>query len=1102
MTDTLRIHLFGPFEIFRKGQLLTNQDWRSQQTRSIAKILIARRRKVVTSDQIIELVWPDDLPDIARSRLHVRISQLRKAIGGGKAFLQTLDGGYIFTPDASCWLDVDEFQAWITEAQRYQESGQQPQAIQTYELARSLYRDDYLVEDLYSDWTVAEREFYRERFLDLLIELSECYAQQGRFRLATTRAREALAIDPLREIIYVRLMLYHYYAGERTQALNVFERCQKVLAEELSVSPLTTTLEIESQIRAGTLWRNSTTPRYPPPMYEGRLFEVPFISGEIPFVGRELEYAWLIAQWQNQDQRIILLEGEVGIGKTRLIEVFSQYIKTQGARVLHARISPSEHSPLGPLAAALHPLLEDRVLTKLSPTTLAALAAILPDLRSPQGHINPLPALPLQADRERLYKAVSALGAACADPSIILIVDDAHRLNAVAVNILSQLSPFIKLLLSYRSEDTPFNHPIREVFKSAARKLEPLPPNAVKEIVYRLSGHDLPDISKQISGQSSGNPLFVVALLQHLFEIGKYYVDTEGHWAVTDKEISELPPSLYATISARLQRLNRQQRRIFDFAVVVGGEFDFDLLQNVSKENEESLLSILDELIDLALIQETRNTDRGEFIISHDRYIEVEYATIPVPRRKQTHRLVAQVIESLYAGQLSNYLPSLADHYDKAEDSERAVHYATLAGEQAVAQFAGDQALRYLGRALDLLSPENIVQRAHLLLLREKIYNLQGVRQAQNEDLTALEAICAQVSPGQQADIYLRRATYEWLLGNNPSADTALNQAISQAQKCGAIEIEARAHLLKGRIAQDQSEGQISLTIARQLAQKSKLLALEGDVIRYLGNSFFWQNKFLESQAFFEQALSIHREVGDLRGELSTLNNLAKVLQVLGSPKPAVRYHQKALATCRMIGDRLAEGVLLTNLGSLTAELGDFQQAQKWLQQAIVIRDEIGNDEGVAVVHTNLGDVYRQQGSFSRALSHYDAALAINDRIQHKGQYGHTLSALSALYLNFGDKLRAEELLRQAFDVLTNETSPSYLQALINTSLLEHLRGKNSDALSLGTRALKHSQNLPHLEASAKTILGHALAALEKVDEAHCNYEQALIIYRELSESS
>ncbi|TFG67590.1 MAG: hypothetical protein E4H27_08820, partial [Anaerolineales bacterium] len=92
---SLKIHLFGKFEVHLNGQLTTTQSWKSQQTRTIFKILLTRRGKVVPSDQIIDILWPNDEPESARRRLHVRISQLRNALREFKVLVQTVDGGYI-----------------------------------------------------------------------------------------------------------------------------------------------------------------------------------------------------------------------------------------------------------------------------------------------------------------------------------------------------------------------------------------------------------------------------------------------------------------------------------------------------------------------------------------------------------------------------------------------------------------------------------------------------------------------------------------------------------------------------------------------------------------------------------------------------------------------------------------------------------------------------------------------------------------------------------------------------------------------------------------------------------------------------------------------
>jgi len=1098
----LRIHLLGPFTINLDSQSLTNHDWRTQQTQTIGKILLTQRNKIVTSDQLIDVVWPDEPVESARRRLHVRISQLRKGLKEKSSLVKTVHGGYCFETDDSCWVDVDAFQSLITQGLQQQESGQQREAIQAYEKARSLYRGDFLAEDLYANWTFTQREFYRERYLNLLIQLSECYAQQGRYRLAITAAHQALNLDPLRETIYVRLMLYNYYSGDRTQSLILFDRYCQILEKELGVPPLDSTKQLVEQIRMGTLWKNAEAPRYPPPIYEGKLFEVPYSLDAIPFVNRDREYAWLVSQWKDPTTQVILIEGEAGIGKSRLVETFAGFITSQGIQVQQVRLSPGEQSPTAAVTASLRGLLTSNALDQLSPATLAVLAQHFPELGQRLDRLTQLPTLPLQAERQRFYQAISALAAVNSNTPTIFIVDDAHRLNATAVDLLKQLSKHIKILLSFRGIETPSNHPIRKACGSSGLKLEPLPKTAIQSIIRQLSKADHPFITDQINTHSRGNPLYVVTLLQHMFESGQLYVNSDGGWRMTDHDSLTIPLTLRATIEDRLQKLDRWKRRILDYTAILGGQCDFTTLQAASQQPDDILLTILDELIDSGLIIEPRSLNQADFRMSHDYYTEVTYETIPAIRRKQMHLQAAQAIEKLHAEQLENYYAILADHFYKSGKNEPAVHYAILAGEQASAQFASDEALHYFGRALTLLPIDDVHQRTRVLLGREIVYDLCGMRGPQNDNLTILETFSPLLSQEQRAEIHLRRAAYEWIVGNNSAANTAVQKAIQDAKACNAKPIEARAMLIAGKVNSiDPTQTIHYLNKARKLAQESKERALEGDIVRWLGNVNFWQNNFAKSQVHLEEALGIHQEVGDLRGELSALNNLGHLFGLLGQLQKAVDFYERAQEISIKINDRLAEGVLLTNMGRLSARLGKFKQAQDWLDNALVIRGEIANDEGAAVAHKNLGDVHRQQGNYQCALEHFQEAIDINSRIQHASQKGDSLIGLYTLYRELGDYHRAQMCLEEARTLLTDAASPPYIQGLIEEGLLSHLIGEHDRAISLAAQSLEKSKGHMSLHASAHKNMGHALAGLQNWDEAAQFYQKAAEIYQQNGQS-
>ncbi|QRN82602.1 tetratricopeptide repeat protein [Chloroflexota bacterium] len=1092
MTNLLRIHLLGHFEISVSGRGLSAQDWQSQQTQTIGKILFTNRGKVVTGEQLIEILWPNEPVESARRRLHVRISQLRSLLQDNKSLIQTVHGGYLFQPDETCCLDVEQFQAHLAEGARLQEQGQQIEAIGVLEQARELYRGDLLAEDLYADWTYHQREALRETFITLLIELSECYAQQGRYRLAIARTRQALAKDPLRETIYVRLMLYHYYAGERNQSLRVYDQCKQMLIGELGVDPLKSTVDLYNKIQKGNLWKADDGLRYPPPIYEGRLFEVPYALTEIPLVGRDREYAWLVSQWQDPDKHIILLEGEAGIGKSRLVNRFTEYVDKQSIRTLKVQLPSSEHRPTAAIVSALQEMLTESVVNKLHPDTLAALAILIPEIHDRVDGIAELTPLLPNGEQQRLKQAINDLSAACAGLPTLIIVDDAQRLSSTAVDLLTQLSKTFRVLLSYRSEDTPPDHPLRTAFGPAGLTLRSLALKDIQSLITHLSGRQHPVLSKQIHTQSEGVPLFVVALLQHMFETGYLFINSSDEWEVTSAEAPALPVTLRATIAARLNHLNPAQRRVFDFAALIDGEFNFDLLKSVTEQSEENLLTTVDIFLDAGLLIEPRSLDKPDFMISHDYYAEVAYETIPAVRRRSMHHQVAKVMESLYAGQLESHAATLADHYHRAGKAEKTLHYATLASEQALARFASIEALHYIEIALPLINASDIEQIAQLRLRREGIYDLHGMRKEQHEDLLALDALYPDLPTAIQAEIRLRRAAYEWILGNNDATYSNVEVAIKMAQSAGAKEIEARALLLAGRAALDLHQSVDNLQRALQVAREMAFPALEGDIIRCLGNAHYWQSKYHQSFDFFQQALIIHRKVGDLRGELSALNNLGKVTELIGDLSEAVNYYNQAAEICQRIKDRLAEGVILTNLAEVTTNLGRFMEAQSLFQEAIQIRAEIGNDEGVAMAKNYLGNLHRQIGQYDLALADYNEAYAINCRIKHDEQTFDSLAGLSALARDLGDYELAQHYWAQAARLQPDINSHRYINFMINSSLLKTLTGEPEAAAVMGEEALALSADLPWFKGPASNAIGHTYLTQGELEQARQYYQQAI----------
>ncbi len=701
----LRISLLGPLQVFLGDKALDTGAWRSRQTRTLFRVLAVHYGHVVTADQLLEILWPDDPPDVSRSRLHVRVSQLRRALNpeDPSAYILTVEDGYTWNPAADTWFDTVAFEDHIRRAQEYLDDGRRGDGIAAYESARALYRGDLLEEDLYADWTIVQRESLRETFLVVLTELAELYAQQGRYRSAIASCRQVLERDPCREAVYVRLMLYHYYAGERPQALDVFERCCNILSAELGVEPMPKTVTLAEGIRDGSLWAAEDAPRYPPPAYEGRLFEVPYSLGHAPLVGREREYSWLVDSWRDEQSSVLLLEGEAGVGKSRLIEEFLGFAASEGAKILRTRLAAVERLPYSAVAAVLRPLLDTE---DLEGVDLAPLMALFPELISRYPDLaDPSPSSVHQRRAQLLAAASSLLDRHTAE-RLIIFVDDAQRAGAASLELFAQLSRRATLVLACRSEETAPDHPLRVALRPFRQQgrvqdlvLAPLAPSHVQRLLFQFAGDELPALSELVCSQTAGNPLFVIASLQHLFERGVLYVGPEGRWDFSQEPTFSLPPTVREAIEHRLRGLGPDQCRVFDLVAVISSDLSFTLLQAASQLEEERLIEALDLLIQGGLLIEPRRLGRGDFAVAHDRFSEVAYDSLPRVRQRQLHRRVAHALVDL-RGDDPTASGETAYHFHRGGQLAEAAQYALRAGRYAQQLYTGQQAIDHLQHAI------------------------------------------------------------------------------------------------------------------------------------------------------------------------------------------------------------------------------------------------------------------------------------------------------------------------------------------------------------------------------------------------------------------
>ena len=478
MLPIIEIRAFGTLQVVRDALSVTESDWHTRQARQLLKILITERPRPVSTDRLIEILWPTSTPSAAATTLRSAINALRNVLEPDRIsrapsrYVITQTPGYAFNLHEDIWLDVDIFERALDQAHR---CGDVEKRRQLLDEAVRLYKDDYLISDPYSDWVQNERERLRERYFNALLELSEIQAASKDFADAISACRRILARDEVRENAYQLLMRCQAESGDSAAALLTYERCRTILAEELGAdpSPLTQQLhqrilngEIEpiahnslphvSHLTSGSGIHNGSPPAsapQPSPVSLPQSVLLPALDERFIsfFVGREQETAEMERLMNSAlagRGDLLVLEGEAGVGKTRLAYTTLQKAAEQGATVISATCQALEQKfPFSPLADSIGRYLRslpDQVLRELPHASLAELAQIVPSL---QDHIPDLPApsadhtLRTDESHQRLIDGIVAFLAELAELRPMLIfLDDLHWADPDTLAVLSRLS--------------------------------------------------------------------------------------------------------------------------------------------------------------------------------------------------------------------------------------------------------------------------------------------------------------------------------------------------------------------------------------------------------------------------------------------------------------------------------------------------------------------------------------------------------------------------------------------------------------------------------------------------------------------------------------
>ncbi len=887
-------------------------------------------------DALAAFFYPDADTAHARAALRRTLSALKTALGENALDIEretlALNGNNVR-------VDVLEFRALV-----------QANTLDTLTRAVQLYAGDFLAgftlrdSPAFDEWQFFETESLRKQFASALEQLVAQETARRAYKRAIEYARRWLALDPLHEPAHRALMLLYARDGQRAAALRQYRECVRQLEQELGVAPLPETTELFRAIEEN---RIQTTDHRPQTSI--RPSNHPTIQpSDFPFVGRARELETLLHAYQQigDSGQLLVIQGEAGIGKTRLAEEFLERAAQRGATILTAR-SYAEQRALAyaPFVQALgnalrEPTLAPR-LANLSPAALADAARLVPELAP---HVAAAPTLEGAGAQARFLDAITQIIVTLLSNGApgILFFDDAQWLDEASLDLLAFLIRRLRhtplcLVLTWRTEEIANDHPLRRLYADALREerahlvsLARLTPQQAQALIQVATQRGAPltqDIAERLVRESEGQPFFLTETLK--------LIEREGHVAVGDT----LPASVRELLHSRLARASETARQLLSAAAVLGRSFDFEMLDAVSGRSENETIAGLEELTAQGLLVEIARAGAPHYDFTHEKLRALVYDETSLARRRLLHRRTADALVQRAHANLDSLAGQIAHNYRAGGDETRAAEFYKRAGDYARSVFANRDAVENYTAALALSAGTGSPDAAALYTSIGDAQTLLGEYDAALISYETSAALGAPEAEANKARVYLRRGEWERAARHLQNALETTSAPDAQAELYADL---ALAQHQSHHNAAAFKHARRALKLAQQ-ANAARALAQAHNILGILART---RAQWNTARKHLEASRALAEKRNDVGAHAAALNNLALVYHATRDDARALELAQRALELVTRAGDRHRQAAMHNHLADLYHALGRDADSMKQLKCAVAIYAEIGGEAG------------------------------------------------------------------------------------------------------------------------------------------------------------
>ncbi|MBN1919779.1 MAG: tetratricopeptide repeat protein [Anaerolineae bacterium] len=745
------------------------------------------------------------------------------------------------------------------------------------------------------------------------------------------------------------------------------------------------------------------------------------LAGTRPiFLGHETEFTQLVqasTDFLTQQQgHIIVIRGEAGIGKTRLVSEWLATLAPGHTTIFQGRGLPYAQ---GTGYGIFRSLLKDALRT--IPSGLQTLERyVSPDLRP---HLRTILGLHSNTEEVKAFsqlepeqiKKLTILAMRewvlhfSTERPLLLIFEDFHWADDLSRDMLNALlpltreTPLLLCIITRPHPETPLAWaPITGGETSPTLteiNINPLSDEDSRALLGNLINlHELPEgFIELLLTRAEGNPFYIEEFVRTLIERELVHAQN-GQWqvnSVVSMETLEIPTTLRGLMMARVDRLPEDLRTILRDAAVIGLQFSASLLNEMRRRQQgnANVVPALERLTEMGLLVERHEAGEHVYAFRHILTQETIYSSLLRSQRPLLHRNIAEAIEYLFAPDLASQTEVLALHYDRAGDRSKALSYMLQAGDRARQRFANREALEYYSRALQLAQHVETYaserRQANIGLgdINQHIGNYEEAiacyRAAlENQVEHALE---------DNAEVMLKLGQVWNKKGNQQEAEIWLRQGLAQIHLAphSLPKVEAQLTSELGWLSLRQGDlgaAQRWLEEATELASQHQLYGALSAIFNRLGAVYYTQGNLEKATVAVQKSLELLEQIGDIVGMARPQNNLGILRKNQGDWQGALRSYERCKEIFERIGDIDGATIAYANLGVLYTDFGNWEEAERHLLWDLKLAQQLANPYHLAQAHRSLGRMYLLRKQWNKSAQHLNTAISLYKDTGARGQ--------------------------------------------------------------------------------------------------------------------